>query len=282
MSNNSLEDIQNLEQELSKHSQNQLDHSSINFDDSVSEIDMIHSPKGNGEQESPFQKGTFGKPDPGNENKVKRNMKPLAIKLEKTENDSGEMNINDRKTAYSRRQRSLNKTEVVSPVKLSLKRKKSRKITWKQVEEALNQDDNRFRTSSKNLEVNLDEGDENKEDPEDEIVSPVRRPHNPNEDTSTEKSPITKNDRVINLNVNPNEITEDSIAEDEEEEAEEESVEDDIIGDQTMQNIVEKKGSGLNKIINRICYSNQSSNQSRRSIMNQKKDLKFKIIYEDE
>lgn len=35
----------------------------------------------------------------------------------------------------------LQKTEVLSPVKLSLRRKNSRKITWKQVQDVLNSDD---------------------------------------------------------------------------------------------------------------------------------------------
>jgi hypothetical protein len=41
---------------------------------------------------------------------------------------------------FVRNDRALKKTEVTSPVKLSLNRKNSRKITWKQVEEVLNAD----------------------------------------------------------------------------------------------------------------------------------------------
>lgn len=88
MSNNSLEDIEKLEEELSNSSNPQLNESPINFDDSVSEINSIHSHKSNYfEKEGPFKKGTFGKDyESMNANMIKRNIKPLKLKLNTSEN----------------------------------------------------------------------------------------------------------------------------------------------------------------------------------------------------
>jgi hypothetical protein len=183
------------------------------------------------------------------------------------------MDNEQKKQIFKRRQRSLNKTEVVSPVKLSIKRKKSRKITWKQVEAALNADDNEMANfgTKKDSERSLSSGIDN------------GNPYNPNEmDTSEEKSPLNqlkkdKSPKLIKLRENPNEMSDS----DNDEEEDEEDQTDDIVGDKTMEAIVEKNNSPrLNKIINKI-DSNYSVSKSRRSIMKQKKVLKFKVREEE-
>lgn len=264
--NNSLEDIQILENELSQH-QLKLDSNSIHFDDSMSDIGVQdNSPESKG---SPFEKGTFGKQIEealDSENKVKRNIKPLTIKLEKTEQPSdseGSSNIDvekmgstEKKEMFKRRQRSLTKTEVVSPVKLSLKRKKSRKITWKQVEDALNADDGAFSPREKRKETQSQELE-------------FEPKHNPNEDTSGEATPKNRDQNDV-------------ISEESEQEDENEDNEDDIVGEESPENGSGKK-THLDKILGRIDNSNNySGNQSRRSIMKQKKALKLKVRDEDE
>lgn len=55
----------------------------------------------------------------------------------------------------------------------------------------------------------------------------LRRAYNPNEDTSTEKTPENR-DQLVKLKINPNEATD---SDEEEEEEEEPHQEDDIVGE---------------------------------------------------